>query len=51
MTSYFPGTTNPGAARRIAVDVAEEVTGLDFSLARAPTARIAGTILDATETR
>ena len=46
-TSYFPGTTNPGAARRIAVDLAEEVTGLDFPLARAPTARIAGTILDA----
>ena len=45
-TSYFPGTAIPGAAQRLAVDLEQTVTGIDVPLARAPTARIAGTIID-----
>jgi hypothetical protein len=46
-TTYFPGTTNASDAQRIIVDGGQDVTGLDFGLARAPTARISGTIVDA----
>jgi hypothetical protein len=46
-TSYFPGTPNPADAQRITVDGSQDVTDLRFALARALTARIAGTIVDA----
>src|ERR1700687_5240969 len=45
--TYFPGTWNPRDARPIAVDVAQQLTGIDTALARVPTARIAGTAFDA----
>ncbi len=47
-TTYLPGTVNPAEARRITIDGVQDVTDLDFALSRTPTARIAGTIVDAT---
>jgi hypothetical protein len=44
--SYFPGTPDTGAARFVAVGPSDDVAGIDFSLSRTRTARIAGTILD-----
>jgi hypothetical protein len=46
-TTYLPGTANPGDAQRVAVDLSQNVLGLDFALARVPMARVAGTAFDA----
>jgi hypothetical protein len=46
-TSYYPATANPGEAQRIAVNLAQVVSGVDVALVRAPTARISVTIVDA----
>jgi protocatechuate 3,4-dioxygenase beta subunit len=45
--SYAPGTASPGEARRISVDLGQEVSGVEVALARAPTAAISGTVVDA----
>jgi hypothetical protein len=46
-TTYFPGTTNPGEAQRVTIELSREATGADFALARVATARVAGTAFDA----
>ena len=45
--TYFPGTPNASEAQFVAVDLSQEVTGIDFSLAREKTAVVSGTLLDA----
>ncbi len=40
--TYFPGTTNPGEARLVAVSGSQDVVGVDFALVPLPTARIVG---------
>ena len=45
--TYYPGTANPGEAQRVRLGAGDEATGLDFAFAQTPTARIAGTIVDA----
>ena len=45
--TYYPSATNPGEAQRITLGVAQQVSSLDIALEPAPTARIAGTIVDA----
>jgi Carboxypeptidase regulatory-like domain len=47
-TSYHPGTANPQEAKRIPVDLAQDVSGVDVMLVTSPTVRISGIILDAT---
>jgi hypothetical protein len=46
-TTYLPGTPNARDAQRVAIDLSQEVLGLDFALARVPMARVAGTVFDA----
>jgi hypothetical protein len=46
--SYFPGTANAADAQFVSLGVSQHATGIDFSLARAPTALVAGTLLDST---
>jgi len=43
--SYFPGTSNAGDARYVSVGLAQDIGFVDFSLSRAPTVRVAGTVL------
>jgi protocatechuate 3,4-dioxygenase beta subunit len=45
--SYFPGTPTAGDAQFVSVDLSEQVTGIDFSLARGRTASISGRIINA----
>jgi len=45
--SYFPGTTSAAQAQFVSVRLSEEITGVDFSMARTHTARVAGTVFDA----
>jgi hypothetical protein len=45
--SYYPGTPNAGSAQFVSVGVSQDVTGIDFSLSRTRTARVAGRILNA----
>jgi len=45
--SYFPGTITPSQAQFMAVGVSQDVVGVDFALARARTARVSGTVIDA----
>src|SRR5205823_4214447 len=45
--SYFPGTPNAGEAQFAALALSQETSGIDFSMARARTARISGTLLNA----
>lgn len=40
--TYFPGTPNPTDSRLVTVGVSEDVSGMDFAMARVPTARISG---------
>jgi protocatechuate 3,4-dioxygenase beta subunit len=44
--TYFPGVTNPGAARVVAVGLGEEAGNIDFSVAPARLATISGTLVD-----
>lgn len=44
--SYFPGTPNAGDAQFVSIDVSQQVTGIDFGLARARTALVSGRLLD-----
>jgi protocatechuate 3,4-dioxygenase beta subunit len=45
--SYFPGTPNAGEAQFVSMALSQENTGIDFSMSRARTARISGTLLNA----
>jgi hypothetical protein len=45
--TYFPGTPNPAEAQLVSIGRSQELTGVDFSLVRTPTARIAGRAFDA----
>jgi protocatechuate 3,4-dioxygenase beta subunit len=45
--AYFPGTLDPAEAQFVSVGPSRETTGIDFSLARTQTARIAGKIVNA----
>ena len=45
--SYYPGTPNAGDAQFVTVGVSTEISGIDFSLSRAKTATISGTLLNA----
>jgi hypothetical protein len=45
--SYFPGTLSPSEAQFVSLKLAQDTTGIDFSLARTPTVHVAGTMLDA----
>jgi len=44
---FYPGTADAGSATRVTVAVGEERPGIDLALQIVPTARIAGTIVDA----
>jgi len=44
---FYPGTQSGADARALALDVGTELTGLDFALAGAPTARVTGRTFDA----
>ena len=45
--SYFPGTPTASEAQFVAVAVSQELSGIEFSMSRARTATISGTLLDA----
>ena len=45
---FYPGTTDAAAAVTVALAIGEERAGIDFALQVVPTARISGTIIDAT---
>jgi protocatechuate 3,4-dioxygenase beta subunit len=45
--SYFPGTPNPGEAQFVSIGLSQDIAGIDFSLARTRTARVAGKVLNA----
>lgn len=44
--SYFPGTPNPGDAQFVSVGLSQEVDGVDLSLSRTRTVRVAGKTRD-----
>src|SRR5579862_1721233 len=41
---FYPGTTDPAVATPVTVAISEEKSGVDFSLALVPTARVDGTV-------
>jgi hypothetical protein len=45
--SYYPGTTNPGEARRIAVDIGQTIANADVQLSPVTLATVSGVIVDA----
>src|SRR5262249_20433492 len=45
--SYYPGTAEPDQAQFVSAEPSQDVVGIDFSLVRTPTAKIAGRLLDA----
>jgi hypothetical protein len=45
--TYFPGTPTASEAQFAALALSQETAGIDFSMARARTARISGTLLNA----
>jgi protocatechuate 3,4-dioxygenase beta subunit len=45
--SFFPGTPNAGEAQFVSMALSQESSGIDFSMSRARTARISGTLLNA----
>src|SRR5262245_9293718 len=45
-TTYFPGTTAIGDARRVTVGIGQETSRIDFPLSLARTARLSGTARD-----
>ena len=42
--SYFPGTPNPGEAQFVPLALSQEADAIDFSVSRATTARVSGTV-------
>jgi Carboxypeptidase regulatory-like domain len=45
-TTYFPGTPNPAEAQRVVVGRSQDVSGIDFPIARTKTARVSGRAVD-----
>ncbi len=45
--SYYPGTSDASGAQFVSVGLSQEITGIDFSLARTRTALVSGTLLNA----
>jgi protocatechuate 3,4-dioxygenase beta subunit len=45
--AYYPGTANAGEAEFVTVALSQEQSGIEFSLSRARTATISGTLLNA----
>jgi len=45
--SYYPGTPNASEAQFVSLVLSQETAAIDFSMSRARTARIAGTLLNA----
>lgn len=45
--TYYPGTADLTAAQRVAVDVGDEQTNVNFSLLPVRTVRVSGTVVDA----
>jgi len=45
-TTYFPGTPNPAEAQRVVVGRSQDVSGIDFPIARIKTARVSGRAVD-----
>jgi protocatechuate 3,4-dioxygenase beta subunit len=45
--AYFPSTPNPGEAQFVSLGPSQDITGVDISLSRTPTARVAGQLLNA----
>jgi hypothetical protein len=45
--AYFPGTSNAADAQFVSVGLSQDITGIDIRLSRAPTARIAGRLINA----
>jgi hypothetical protein len=45
--SYFPGTANPSEAQFASMGVSQDLAGIDFTMARTRTARVAGKLIDA----
>ena len=45
--TYYPGTSDPQGAQTVALDIAQELTGLDFRLTTTLTARVSGRVVDA----
>ena len=45
--SYFPGTTSPAEAQFVSMGTSQDVAGIDVSMARTRTARVAGQVLNA----
>ncbi len=45
-TTYFPGTPNPAEAQRVVVGRSQDVSGIDFPIARIRTARVSGRAVD-----
>src|SRR5436190_9439920 len=46
--AYFPGTPTPSEAQYVSVERSHDVAGIDISLSRTPTARVAGRMLNST---
>ena len=45
--TYFPGTSQPSNARFVSVDLSQEVSDVNFAMDREATARISGTVFNA----
>jgi len=45
--SFFPGTSNPAEAQYVAVSAAQDTVGIEVALSRVATARVSGTLLNA----
>ena len=50
-STYFPGTSDIGAAERIAIGAGDERAGVDFALVESPMLRIAGTVINSSGDR
>ena len=46
-STFFPGTVRASEAKRVTLDLSQDLSGIDLQLVRAPGARISGTIVDA----
>ncbi|MDE3156473.1 MAG: carboxypeptidase regulatory-like domain-containing protein [Acidobacteriota bacterium] len=44
--TYYPGTSDPSSAARIAVQAGQEVASVDFALAAVPVATLSGVVVD-----
>jgi len=45
-STFAPGTPDPSAARMVAVGLSDQIEDVDMTLARVPTSRISGTVVD-----